>query len=73
LPQGCAKKIELQLLLTDLALKLADPRPCRHKVLTSLALDRLGALARPARRPQCLSPASSIVLAPFVHVPAGHP
>jgi hypothetical protein len=73
LPQGCAKKIELQLLLADLALKLTDLPARRHKVFTRLKVEYPGALARPARRPQRLSPASSIVLAPLGHVPAGHP
>jgi hypothetical protein len=72
LPQGCAKKIKFQLLLTDLALKLADLTARRHKVFTPLTVEQPGALARPASRPQRLSPASPIVLAPFVHVPARH-
>jgi hypothetical protein len=51
LPQGCAKKIELQLLPTDLALQLADPLARRRKVVRAFKFEKPLSLTRTARRP----------------------
>jgi hypothetical protein len=73
LPQGCAKKIKLQLLLADLALKLVDALARPHQVLAHLKVEHPSAPARPARRPQRLHPTSSIVLTPLVNVSLPYP
>jgi hypothetical protein len=49
-PQGLPKKIDLQLLLADLALKLADPLAHRARI-DRRRRSRNPDLARPARRP----------------------
>ena len=55
LPQGLPKKIELQLLLADLALQLGDPPPRRLDIPQSLGWYRLlhspSTLARPPGTP----------------------
>jgi hypothetical protein len=66
LPQGSLKKIEFDLLLTDLALKLADALARRHKILARLKIEDPKSFARPARRPQCLGSTSPEMPAPFV-------
>jgi hypothetical protein len=73
LPQGCAKKIELQLLLADLALQPTDALARRRKVVRALKIERPMTLTRPARRPQRILSARSVTLAPLVNVPARHP
>jgi hypothetical protein len=73
LPQGFAKKIELHLLLANLALKLTDALARRRQIIGGLKIEHPGALAWPARRPQCLYPTSTVMPAPLVQLPARYP
>jgi len=66
LPQGCAKKIELQVLLPDLALQLADALAGRHKIVRGLNIEKPKALARPASRPKGLNSPRTVMAAPLV-------
>jgi hypothetical protein len=66
LPQGSLKKIEFQLLLADLAFKLADALARRRQILARFEVENPGALARPARRPQCFHPATTEMRSPIV-------
>jgi hypothetical protein len=74
LPQGLPKKIELQLLLADLALKLLDTLARRRKIAPHrLKVANPKALARPVGRPQRFRPTPPEVLAPFIKMPTRHP
>jgi hypothetical protein len=74
LPQGLPKKIELQLLLADLALKLLDTLARRCKIAPHrLKVANPKALVRPVGRPQRFRPTPPEVLAPFIKMPGRHP
>jgi hypothetical protein len=73
LPQGCAKKIKLQLLPADLAFKFADPLARRRKVVRALKIENPTSLARTTRRPQRIPSAGSVMPAPLVKVTARYP
>ena len=69
MPQGLLKKIEVGLLLADLALELRDPTPRRRSLIEDRTAQRRAvqpALARPARPAQRLQPALPNLLLPFV-------
>jgi hypothetical protein len=69
MPQGLPKKIEVALLLADLALELRDPTPRRRSLIEDRAAQRRAvqpALARPARPAQRLQPTLPNLLLPFV-------
>jgi len=69
MPQGLPKKIEVALLLPDLALELGDPSPRRSSLIENRAAQRRAvqpALARTARPPQRLKPTLPNLLLPFV-------
>src|ERR1700704_5925916 len=71
LPQGLPKKIELHLLLPDLALQLCDAFararyiPHLHGLRLRRKLDSPGDLPRATRRPQRLSSAAAEMSAPL--------
>jgi hypothetical protein len=65
------KKIELYLLLADLAFQIADPLASRRKILHShrlghrIRLGRAKDFARPISRSQCLRSATAKMPAPL--------
>jgi hypothetical protein len=67
--QGLPKKIEVALLLADLALELGDPTPRRRPIIEKRAPQRRAvqpALARSARPAQRLQPALPNLLLPLI-------
>jgi hypothetical protein len=78
LPQGLPKKIKLQLLPADLALKLRNPPPRRQKLLAlagsrTLRTARQPNSTRPSRAPQRARTATAEVQPPFVKMNSRHP
>jgi hypothetical protein len=69
MPQGLPKKIEVALLLPDLALKLGDPPPCRLSVIEQRTAQRRPvqpAAPRPTRPTQRFQPAPPSLLLPLI-------
>jgi hypothetical protein len=69
MPQGLPKKIEVSLLLADLALELGDPPPRRRALMQERTPKRTAiqrSLARTARPSQRLKPTLPGLLLPFV-------
>jgi hypothetical protein len=67
--QGLPKKIEVALLLADLALELRDPTPRRRSIIENRAPQRRAvqpALARSARPAQRRQPALPNLLLPLI-------
>ena len=79
LPQGLPKKIELHLLLPDLALQLCDAFararyiPHLHGLRLRRKLTSPGDLPRATRRPQRLSSAAAEMSAPLEHMTGRNP
>jgi hypothetical protein len=70
MPQGLPKKIEVGLLLADLALELRDPTPRRRSLIEERTLQRRAgqaALARTAWTAQRFQPALPNLLLPLVY------
>jgi hypothetical protein len=70
MPQGLPKKIQVGLLLPDLALELGDPTPCRCSLIEDRTPQRRTIqrpLARPTGPPQRLQPALADLLLPLVY------
>jgi hypothetical protein len=73
MPQGLPKKIEVGLLLPDLALELGDPTPRRCPLIEDRTPQRRvvqNALARSASTAQRFKPALPNLVLPFVHAAA---
>jgi len=69
MPQGLPKKIEVGLLLPDLALELGDPASCRRPLIEERTPQRWPiqrSLARPAGPPQRFQSTLPNLLLPFV-------
>ncbi|HEV7464571.1 MAG TPA: hypothetical protein VGN85_11820, partial [Methyloceanibacter sp.] len=73
MPQGLPKKIEIDLLLADLALKLRNAPARRRKILARLNIEHPQSLARPTGRPQRLHAAPAEMPAPAVKIPRRNP
>jgi len=70
MPQGLPKKIEVGLLLPDLALELGDPLPSRRPLIEQRTAQRRpiqSAAPRSAWSAQRLQPAAAGHLLPLVH------
>ena len=76
MPQGCAKKIQVQLLLADFPFQLGDPPLCRRRILAARCHGRLRSHRdeqRAANLLQCVRPLGQILSAPRVFASSSRP